>query len=277
MEFVGIKSLIFYAFALLTVASAVLVVTVRNIVHAAFSLMITLFGVAGLYVFLQADFLAATQVIVYVGGILVLILFGVMMTSGRLQMRIQIERGQLILGGLVAILILVLLFGVIANTPQWDGIKDDGSTLEPTTRTIGEMIMQGEFLLPFEVVSILLLVALIGAALISRKEVQRRRMTLQHYLVISAVLFTLGVFAVLTRRNAISILMGIELILNSCNLNFAAFSRFMTPAEDINGQIIAIFGIVLAAAEAAVFLAIILAIYREFGTIQPDQTDTLKG
>lgn len=102
-------------------------------------------------------------------------------------------------------------------------------------------------------------------------------MTLQHYLVISSILFSLGVFAVLTRRNAISILMGIELILNSCNLNFAAFSRFVTPPDDINGQIIAIFGIVLAAAEAAVFLAIILSIYREFGTIQPDQTDTLKG
>ena len=105
-------------------------------------------------------------------------------------------------------------------------------------------------------------------------------MTLQHYLVISAILFTLGIFAVLTRRNAISILMGIELILNSCNLNFAAFSRFMTP-EDIDsllsGQIIAIFGIVLAAAEAAVFLAIILAIYREFGSIRPDEVDTLKG
>ena len=77
----------------MTVGSALLVVTVRNIVHAAFSLMVTLFGVAGLYVFLQADFLAATQVIVYVGGILVLILFGVMMTSGRLEMRIHIERG----------------------------------------------------------------------------------------------------------------------------------------------------------------------------------------
>ncbi len=101
-------------------------------------------------------------------------------------------------------------------------------------------------------------------------------MTLQHYLVISAILFTLGIFAVLTRRNAISILMGIELILNSCNLNFAAFARFMTP-EDISGQIIAIFGIVLAAAEAAVFLAIILAIYREFGSIRPDEVDTLKG
>ena len=106
-------------------------------------------------------------------------------------------------------------------------------------------------------------------------------MTLQHYLVISAILFTLGIFAVLTRRNAISILMGIELILNSCNLNFAAFSRFVMTTRghrtDISGQIIAIFGIVLAAAEAAVFLAIILAIYREFGSIRPDEVDTLKG
>jgi NADH-quinone oxidoreductase subunit K len=105
-------------------------------------------------------------------------------------------------------------------------------------------------------------------------------MTLQNYLVISAILFTLGVFAVLTRRNAIGILMGIELILNSCNLNFAAFSRFVPRPDgqfDLSGQVIAIFGIVLAAAEAAVFLAIILAIYREFGTIRPDETDTLKG
>lgn len=105
-------------------------------------------------------------------------------------------------------------------------------------------------------------------------------MTLQHYLVISAILFSLGIFAVLTRRNAISILMGIELILNSCNLNFVAFSRFVqpvVPTGNIDGQIIAIFGIVLAAAEAAVFLAIILAIYREFGSIRPDEVDTLKG
>ena len=102
-------------------------------------------------------------------------------------------------------------------------------------------------------------------------------MSLQSYLVISIILFSLGIFCVLTRRNAISILMGIELILNSCNLNFAAFSRFVTPPDDISGQVIALFGIVLAAAEAAVFLAIILAIYREFGTISPDETDTLKG
>jgi len=101
--------------------------------------------------------------------------------------------------------------------------------------------------------------------------------SLQNYLVISSLLFCLGVFCVLTRRNAISILMGIELILNSCNLNFAAFSRFVTPPDDISGQVVALFGIVLAAAEAAVFLAIILAIYREFRTISPDETTTLRG
>jgi NADH-quinone oxidoreductase subunit J len=134
--------------------------------------MVTLFGVAGLYVFLQADFLAATQVIVYVGGILVLILFGVMMTSGRLEMRIHIERGQLLLGGLVALMLLMLLLTVIANTPIWKNLTDDGTQLPPTTERIGELILNGQFLLPFEVVSVLLLVALIGAALISRKEVR---------------------------------------------------------------------------------------------------------
>ncbi len=171
MEFT-LKTFIFYGFALLTVASALVVVTVRNIVHAAFSLMVTLFGVAGLYVFLQADFLAATQVIVYVGGILVLILFGVMMTSGRLEMRLHIERGQLLLGGVISAALLMLLLTIIANTPKWKNLSDDGEQLEPTTRRIGELILNGQFLLPFEVVSVLLLVALIGAALISRKEVR---------------------------------------------------------------------------------------------------------
>jgi NADH-quinone oxidoreductase subunit J len=171
MEFT-LTNFIFYGFALMTVGSALLVVTVRNIVHAAFSLMVTLFGVAGLYVFLQADFLAATQVIVYVGGILVLILFGVMMTSGRLEMRIHIERGQLLLGGIVALALLTLLLTVIANTPVWKNRTDDGTELPPTTEKIGELILNGPFLLPFEVVSVLLLVALIGAALISRKEVR---------------------------------------------------------------------------------------------------------
>ena len=169
---ITLKTFIFYGFALLTIGSVLAVVTFRNIVHAAFALMVTLFGVAGLYVFLQADFLAATQVIVYVGGILVLILFGVMMTSGRLEMRIHIERGQLLLGAGISIALLMLLLTVIANMPIWKNLTDDGSPLDPTTEKIGKMILQEKFLLPFEVVSVLLLVALIGAALISRKEVR---------------------------------------------------------------------------------------------------------
>ncbi|MCG9128660.1 NADH-quinone oxidoreductase subunit J [Candidatus Poribacteria bacterium] len=169
---ITLKTLIFYGFALMTIGSAFAVVTVRNIVHAAFALMVTLFGVAGLYVFLQADFLAATQVIVYVGGILVLILFGVMMTSGRLQMRIHIERGQLILGGGITLALLMLLLTVIANTPKWKNLSDDGTVFVPTTSRIGKLILNEAFLLPFEIASVLLLVALIGAALISRKEIR---------------------------------------------------------------------------------------------------------
>lgn len=98
---------------------------------------------------------------------------------------------------------------------------------------------------------------------------------LPHYLAVAAILFALGLFAVLTRRNAIAMLMGIELILNSCNLNLIAFSRYV--AADLEGQVMAIFVIVLAAAEAAVALAIILTIYQELQSISPDETNHLKG
>jgi len=99
--------------------------------------------------------------------------------------------------------------------------------------------------------------------------------TLSHFLVVSALLFVFGMFAVLTRRNAIAMLMGIELILNSANLNFVAFSRYVVGG--VAGQMIAVFVIVLAAAEAAVALAIVLDLYQKLGTISPDETRELKG
>jgi NADH-quinone oxidoreductase subunit K len=98
--------------------------------------------------------------------------------------------------------------------------------------------------------------------------------TLTHFLLISAILFSLGVYAVLTRRNAIMVLMGIELILNSANINFLAFSRF--GGLNIEGQMIAIFVIILAAAEAAVALAIVLNIYKRFNTVNVDDISLLK-
>ena len=97
---------------------------------------------------------------------------------------------------------------------------------------------------------------------------------LQPMLVLAAALFSTGLYAVLTRRNAVAVLMGVELILNSANLQFAAFSRFVTG--ELDGQVFAIFVIVLAAAEAAVALAIVLAVYYNARTIQVDDADRLR-
>ena len=97
---------------------------------------------------------------------------------------------------------------------------------------------------------------------------------LKNYLYISAVLFSLGTFAVMTRRNGIAVLMGVELILNAANLNFVAFSRF--GGMNMDGHIFSLFVIVLAAAEAAVALAIVINIYNNLQTINVDDAATMK-
>jgi NADH:ubiquinone oxidoreductase subunit K len=98
---------------------------------------------------------------------------------------------------------------------------------------------------------------------------------LEHFLVVGAILFTLGIVCVLTRRNAVAVLIGIELILNAAGLNFIAFSRY--GGIGIEGSIFVLFIIVLAAAEAVVALALILAIQRRLKTVDVDRTDSLKG
>jgi len=98
---------------------------------------------------------------------------------------------------------------------------------------------------------------------------------LSHYLIISAALFSLGIMAVMTRKNAVNVLMGVELILNSANINLVAFSRF--SSANLDGQLFAIFVIVIAAAEAAVALAIVLSMYRLLKSVNLDKADTLKG
>jgi len=100
---------------------------------------------------------------------------------------------------------------------------------------------------------------------------------LSHYLIVAGILFSLGVFCVLSRKNAVSILMGIELILNSCNLNLVAFSHFIQPENFWRAQAFVIFVIVLAATEAAVFLAMLVAVYQDIRSIDVDAIDTLKG
>ncbi len=97
---------------------------------------------------------------------------------------------------------------------------------------------------------------------------------LTHYLVVGALLFSLGVFAIITRKNAIMVLMGLELILNSANLNFIAFSKF--GGLNMEGHVATLFVIILAAAEVAVALAIVLNIYQNYKHINIDEVNALK-
>src|SRR5450755_4252613 len=100
---------------------------------------------------------------------------------------------------------------------------------------------------------------------------------LGHYLLIAALLFAVGLAGALTRRNAILVLIGIELMLNAANLNFIAFWRFSEHPEALTGIMFVIFSIGVAAAEAAVGLALIIAIYRHYRTSNVDEVDLLKG
>ncbi len=97
---------------------------------------------------------------------------------------------------------------------------------------------------------------------------------LTHYLVLSAILFSLGLFGIITRKNAIMVLMGLELVLNSANINFIAFSKY--GGLNIEGHVAAIFVIILAAAEAAVALAIVLNIFQNYKHVNVDEIDKLK-
>ena len=160
------EAVVFYALAALTLGSAAVCVLARSLIYSAFALLFTFFGVAGLYVLLGADFLAATQLLVYVGGILVLLLFGVMLTHKLYDLDLRSEVTQFLPGLIIAIgLFLILTF--TAFRTQWN--LGPGRPPEPTTREIGQQFL-GPYLLPFEAASILLLVALMGAAMIVRRK-----------------------------------------------------------------------------------------------------------
>ena len=160
------EAIVFYLFATVTVASAAVVVLARSLIYSAFALLGAFVGVAGLYFLLGADFLGATQLLIYVGGILVLLLFGVMLTHKLYDLDLRSEVTQFLPGAIVSI----GLFAVLALTAwrtEWAG--GTGRAPAPTTRDIGQLFM-GRYLLPFEAASILLLVALMGAAMIVRRK-----------------------------------------------------------------------------------------------------------
>lgn len=158
--------IIFYLFAAITLVSGFLVVTTRNIVYAAFYLLFTFFGVAGIYVLLGADFIAIVQIMVYVGGILILILFGVMLTNKITSVDIRTGTGNLIPAAIGVAVLMGAIVTVMINTP-W---KSEETEIPATTvHELGKLLIS-DYALIFELLGILLLIALIGAASIARRE-----------------------------------------------------------------------------------------------------------
>jgi NADH-quinone oxidoreductase subunit J len=160
--------LVFLGLAALTLGSAGIVAFSKNIIYSTLALLGTFMGIAGLYVTLSADFLAATQILVYVGGTLTLILFAVMLTSRIEDMKVSNPRtGFVAAFGLVTVVLLVL--GKVATLTPW---PSEAKPAIPSTAKLGHAFL-GEYLLPFEIGSIVLLAAMIGSVVLARRAVKR--------------------------------------------------------------------------------------------------------
>ena len=159
------EAVVFWIFAAMAVSSAAVVVFARSLISSAFALLVTFFSMAALYVTLGADFLGAVQLVVYVGGILILLLFGVMLTHKLYDLDLRGESTRLAPGVIVGIGLFGVLLGTALRTPWAVGA---GRVPAVTTHEIGRLFM-GAYLLPFEASSVLLLVALLGAAMIVRR------------------------------------------------------------------------------------------------------------
>lgn len=157
-------AVLFYVFAAMTAMSAVCVVISRNIVRTAVSLLFALVGVGGLYFLLNAEFLAAVQLVVYAGGTLILIIFGVMLTSKAPFIRFEPKRIEVVVAAVFGLALLVSLIAAIVNTKfNIQKVQDHAYPVDK----LG-LALLGDFLAPFELASVLLLVVMIGAAYLAK-------------------------------------------------------------------------------------------------------------
>ena len=156
----------FGVMALMIVVSAVKVVTTKNIVHAALFLIVVLANVAGQYFLLGAEFIGTAQILIYLGAIVVLFLFGIMLTRAPLEGESSLDNNQRALAGVVALLLLGVMGYALID--QFDDTELPADTVQRTAEVSDAVF--STYLVPFEVVSVLLLAALIGAIVIARKE-----------------------------------------------------------------------------------------------------------
>ncbi len=160
------QNIAFGIIALVIVASALRVVTTNNVVHAALYLVLVLAGVGGLYFILGAEFVGTTQILVYIGAIIVLFLFGIMLTRAPIGGEADLDNDQRWVGGLISVLLLAVIGYTLIDRFEDSELPADTVT---TTAQVSDAIF-GTYLVPFEVVSVLLLAALVGAIVIARRD-----------------------------------------------------------------------------------------------------------
>ena len=238
-----LETVVFYFLAAFITVFSILTVTTHRMVRSATYLLFVLFGTAGIYFLLGYTFLGSVQIMVYAGGIVVLYVFSILLTSGEGDVIEKLKRSRFLaglgatVGGAIIVVFITLKHKFIATT--------DVEPLEVNIKTIGHHMLSGDkygYLLPFEAVSIL---------------------------------FFAGIYGFFTRRNTLAILISIELILNATDINFAVFNRFLFPGG-LEGYFFSLFSIAISAAETAVAIAIMINIYRNIRSIQVNKLDEMK-
>ena len=242
-----------------------------NVVHAALWLVVVLAGAAAQYLLLAAEFVAVTQVLVYVGAVMVLFLFGVMLTRATARPRDGPEQQRLGARhpGRAADARRAWLRRCIDGVRGREARRQHRRSVE---HAAGQRRIFGPYLLPFWALSFVLLAAVDRR---HRPGQEGLNVLINQFLLLGAVLFCIGVYGVIARKNAVIVLMSIELILNSVNINLLAFAAARTSTLD--GNMFALYIIAVAAAEVGVGLAMVLLIYRNRRSIALDELSEMKG
>jgi NADH-quinone oxidoreductase subunit J len=163
------QNIFFFMIAAVMVLAAVRVVSTKNVVHAALYLVVVLAGVAALFVLTLAPFTAATQVLVYIGAVIVLFLFGIMLTQARIGREVDVDNEGRWMAGLVAAILAAVMVYALVHQFHGTDLRDKGAFAVQPTEQVADSIFR-DYLIPFEVVSVLLLAALIGAIVVARRD-----------------------------------------------------------------------------------------------------------
>ena len=297
------EAVLFFLAAIGALGGAIGVVAMRNPFYSVLALIVHLFSLAVLFLLLTSAFVAAAQVVVYAGAVMVLYVFVVAYVGGGGESAWEPIPGQRFLAPLLAIALFVELSVAVLSSALLalgtHGPDVPAGFGDPAA--IGRLLLE-KFLIPFEASSILLLIAAVGAIVLAG----RRRgggggggrhtappggggaapppppppaprsplMNIEWYIVLSALLFTTGAVGILVRRSPMVILLCLELMLNAGNLALVAFSRMVGNQQ---GQIFAIVVMVIAACEVVVGLGLIVALFRRKLPLDVDDLRELRG